>query len=311
MHSTPAFSFVIPAYKRQFLSEAIDSMLAQSFTDFELIVVNDKSPEGIKEIVDHYNDPRISYHENATNMGRTDLVASWNHAASYAKGEYIIVASDDDFYSPDFLSEASELIQTHPECDTIRAIVHKITEQGDVFERECRFEPYLSKADFAYFLSKHGFKCSANYIYRRQAFDASGGFVNFPCAWYSDVATPLMMANHGVLCMQKGIFYFRTSATQVSADDSMPTTRAKLTATAQYREWANEYCASLDDNLTTFTTRGLIRKDINLVLLKHMQHVSLLRLPTWWKHVWNNKQLYKYERFDITLARLFRSFRRN
>ena len=67
------YSFVLPAYKATFLREAIDSILAQSYPDFELIIVNDKSPEDLTSIVNSYHDVRIQYYVNAQNIIVTTL----------------------------------------------------------------------------------------------------------------------------------------------------------------------------------------------------------------------------------------------
>ena len=58
---TPLVSIAIPAYKKKFLADAIQSVLNQSIQDFELIIVNDKSPEDIDSVVEHFNDKRIRY----------------------------------------------------------------------------------------------------------------------------------------------------------------------------------------------------------------------------------------------------------
>jgi len=63
------FSFVLPAYKATFLKEAIESILAQTYGDFELIIVDDASPEDLGSIVGSFHDSRISYHRNAVNIG--------------------------------------------------------------------------------------------------------------------------------------------------------------------------------------------------------------------------------------------------
>ena len=62
------FSITIPAYKRSYLKEAIDSCLAQTYKDFELIIVNDASPEDLDSIVNSYSDNRIRYYKNETNI---------------------------------------------------------------------------------------------------------------------------------------------------------------------------------------------------------------------------------------------------
>ena len=77
MNKTISFSFVMPAYKSQFLSKAIESILKQTYSVFELIIINDASPESLKEIVNQFHDERIRYEENKENIGGTDLVANW------------------------------------------------------------------------------------------------------------------------------------------------------------------------------------------------------------------------------------------
>jgi hypothetical protein len=81
------FSFIMPCYKRQFLGKAIESILAQTYDDFELVVVNDASPEKLYEVVNSISDPRLRYEENITNLGGRDLVACWNFNLSN-RGEW-------------------------------------------------------------------------------------------------------------------------------------------------------------------------------------------------------------------------------
>ena len=61
----------MPAYKAAFIREAIESILGQTYTDFELIIVDDASPEGLEAIVSEYNDPRLTYHKNEQNISST------------------------------------------------------------------------------------------------------------------------------------------------------------------------------------------------------------------------------------------------
>ena len=94
------FSFILPAWKGRYLREAILSILNQSYSDFELIVVDDCSPDPLEKIVEAFKDPRIEYHHNEHNIGGRDLVAQWNHCLQYAHGDYVILATDDDLYEP-------------------------------------------------------------------------------------------------------------------------------------------------------------------------------------------------------------------
>lgn len=101
----PKYTFILPAYKKKYLKNAIDSILAQSFGNFELIIVNDASPEDIDSVINQYSDCRIQYHRNKTNIGGVNLVKQWNHCLSFATGEFVILATDDDEYAPDYLEK--------------------------------------------------------------------------------------------------------------------------------------------------------------------------------------------------------------
>ena len=108
-------SVFLPAYKTEFLAEAIQSILNQTFRDFELLIVNDSSPNNVRELVESFNDSRIIYEENAENRGKNDLVGFWNEKIKQCRGEFLVIASDDDFYAPTYLQEMLLLADKYPE----------------------------------------------------------------------------------------------------------------------------------------------------------------------------------------------------
>ena len=73
--SSPVVSILMPVYKTApFLREAMDSMLSQTFTDFELIVLNDCSPDDAESILDEYKDPRIVRYLGEKNQGLANVL---------------------------------------------------------------------------------------------------------------------------------------------------------------------------------------------------------------------------------------------
>ena len=117
-------SIVMPVYNATpFLKEAVDSILNQSFCDFELIAVDDASTDASLEILLSYNDPRIVVLKNATNLGN---YPSRNKGMSVAKGKYICVMDADDIAMPDRLEIQFRFLETHPEvlaCGTAYRII--------------------------------------------------------------------------------------------------------------------------------------------------------------------------------------------
>lgn len=99
----PETSIIMPAYNSaRFIGESINSVLAQTYTDWELLIVDDCSKDNTAEMVAAFNDPRIHYQRNANNMGAAE---TRNQALKRAKGRYIAFLDSDDLWEPDKLEK--------------------------------------------------------------------------------------------------------------------------------------------------------------------------------------------------------------
>ncbi len=94
----------------KYIFEAIESILSQTFVDFELIICDNASTDNTEEICTSFNDPRIKYHRNEKNMG-----AAWNynHVEDLAQGKYFKWAAHDDVLSPYFLEECVNVLDNN------------------------------------------------------------------------------------------------------------------------------------------------------------------------------------------------------
>ena len=81
MNKNSLFTIAIPAYKSKFLGEAIESCLSQTYSNFEVVIVDDASPEDLKSVVDRFHDDRIRFYRNEKNCGAVDVVDNWNNVA--------------------------------------------------------------------------------------------------------------------------------------------------------------------------------------------------------------------------------------
>ena len=209
----------MPAYKSQFLKESIDSILAQSYKDFELIIVDDASPDDIGGVVSSYDDARIRYYRNEENIGGTNLVAQWNHSIEYANGDWIILATDDDIYENAFLETADKLLGKYPDVDIFRGriIVTNSTHESISHAEQCL--PELTCIEEFYYSIFHGLLGGiAEYVFRKSALEAIGGFIDFPMAVGSDNATALLMAKNGIVCSSDFLVRFRYSGKNISSE---------------------------------------------------------------------------------------------
>lgn len=100
---TPETSIIMPAYNSaRFIGDSIRSVLAQTYTDWELLIVDDCSKDNTAEIVKSFQDPRIHYQRNAHNMGAAE---TRNQALKTAKGRCIAFLDSDDLWEPEKLEK--------------------------------------------------------------------------------------------------------------------------------------------------------------------------------------------------------------
>jgi glycosyltransferase involved in cell wall biosynthesis len=110
---TPKISVILPVYNAQsYLRESIESILNQSFQDFELIMINDGSIDGSLSIMESYADQRI----RIINQSNAGLPISLNRAIATAKGKYLARQDADDISLPERLSKQVAYLDDHPQC---------------------------------------------------------------------------------------------------------------------------------------------------------------------------------------------------
>jgi glycosyltransferase involved in cell wall biosynthesis len=232
------FSIVMPAYKKKFLKESISSILAQTYQDFEFIIVNDASPDNIKEVVDSFHDSRIQFKTNRNNIGGRNLVENWNHCIQFAHYDYIILATDDDIFESTYLQDAIDLLSKYPEVNILRTGVRLIDEYNNIRDYEYPLKEYMTCKEFTLLWSKGGLhSCISNYIFKRKELMSNGGFIDFPHAHYSDDATILAMSRNGIINTSKANFNFRISSISLSYSSNYKIALSQIQATESFMSW--------------------------------------------------------------------------
>lgn len=242
------YTFLLPAYKATFLKAAINSILNQTYRDFSLIVSDDCSPEDLYSIVNSFHDERVTYIRNEKNVGGTNLVNHWNKLVDMCSSDYLILASDDDLYEPTFLEDVDKLVCKYPEVDFVRARIQMIDENEEVFWEDIHYEELLSELKFCCYNPN---TCVANNVFKTSALKQIGGFITFPLAWGSDLATEMAMSVNGVANTDKVLFKFRQSGINISSlKKNKKADLAKLNAVFEFHEWANIFIPNIkyEDN---------------------------------------------------------------
>ncbi|MBL7750115.1 MAG: glycosyltransferase family 2 protein, partial [Chitinophagaceae bacterium] len=113
MAHSPSISVIMPVYNAgKFLREAIDSILGQTHTDLEFIIVNDCSADESEAIILSYTDPRIVYIKHEVNKG---VVAAMNTGIALVKAPLLCIMHADDISLPERLAWQKEWLERHPE----------------------------------------------------------------------------------------------------------------------------------------------------------------------------------------------------
>lgn len=127
----PKVSVIMPAYNAEkYIAQAIDSILNQTFRDFEFIILNDCSRDSTEELILSYDDPRIVYLKNEENMG---VARTLNKGLGYAKGAYIARMDADDIAMPERLEQQVAFLESNPQliaCGSNAILFGEVRSEG-------------------------------------------------------------------------------------------------------------------------------------------------------------------------------------
>ncbi|MDI3312705.1 MAG: glycosyltransferase family 2 protein, partial [Thermoanaerobacterium sp.] len=208
----PKVTVAIPTYNRaHYLKEAIESVLNQTYTDYELLVVDNASTDNTEEVVKSFNDKRIKYIKNETNIG---MVNNWNKCIDLAQGEYLIIFHDDDIMKPELLEKEVEILDNNEDVILVGCNKEYIDSNGNLInEREFKiykdiiFKKYefiketcvskigiaisssmyrisLLKKNNLYYREKAEFGCDLYFLFELNSYDYKLYLLNCPLLKY-------------------------------------------------------------------------------------------------------------------------------
>ena len=250
MSISSKYTFLLPAYKAKFLDAAIQSILNQTYPYFQLVISDDCSPENLWSVVEKYtNDGRVTYRRNQVNMGQKDLVSHWDLLVDLCDSPYFILASDDDVYKPDFLTQIDACIKRFPNVALFRGRTSMIDAEGNILNGDFEYPEKQEQVEYCKsFLTDGAIICIGNCVFNTQRFKELGGFVDFPLAWKSDSATQFRMAEDGIVHTTNGsIYLYRASGVNISTvKRSKAIDRSKMEAVIKVSQWVDSICVEDD-----------------------------------------------------------------
>lgn len=162
----PLVSIIVPCYNQaKYLPETLDSILAQTYQNWEAVIMDDGSPDDTEAVAKEYKsrDARIKYAKQ-DNQG---VSAARNNAIrKYSRGEYILLVDADDLITPYYIEHAVAYLEEHPECKMVYGLAEKFGAENGKWE----LPPY----DFQKLLFDNMLFNAA--VFRRVDFDKTPGF---------------------------------------------------------------------------------------------------------------------------------------
>ncbi len=178
MPSQPLISVNLPAYNRaSYIAQAINSVLEQTYSNWELNILDNCSTDGTWEIISSFKDSRIRTFRNPENMG---MVFSWNRLVQLSRGDYICYVASDDWFDPKRVERLHKFLQDHPDYWGVCDYLIEVDENGNRFgEGQRFFETYFNRdiygGDFDHALV-NCINAEAIGLFKRSYFDEVGEF---------------------------------------------------------------------------------------------------------------------------------------
>ncbi len=154
---SPLISILIPSYNHQdYIEQCINSILSQTYTNFELIIVDDCSTDKTAEIILNITDKKLNFFQNKFNKG---MNSSLNEAFRHAHGDFITILGSDDFFEPHYLEEFVKFINLNGDDFTVfYPQIIPVDDDGKILNNEFRLleEPFPDNNNLLKNLFLHG-----------------------------------------------------------------------------------------------------------------------------------------------------------
>lgn len=277
-------AIVIPAYKKQFFTKAMNSIANQTSKNFTLYIGDDNSKDDLYSIVRVFEkDIDIVYKKFDFNLGSISLAKQWERCINLSKEEkYIWLFSDDDIAPPEAVQRFYETISSKSDgYDLYRFNICYIDQHGN-YKGEISSHPYFETSEnfIKHRLQFQTLSSACEYIFSRKVFDRYG-FIDFPLAWCADDATwAIFGKEHGIITIPTQPVQFRLSGFNISTDNTL--NNIKFNTVLLFLKWCRKHFHSVDEKITTIHIAGQINI-LHISLLKRFAFcIQFLHLVGFW-----------------------------
>jgi len=208
----PAVSIIVPCYKlAHLLPQCVDSILKQDYKNFEVLIMDNCSPDNTPEIAASFNDPRVKHIRNETNLGH---VRNFNKGIALARGKYVwVISADDLLRSPSALGRYVDVMERNPNVGFVfcRAVELHGGREGGIHSWSNCGESDCIWDDMTFFLRIIEADCivMSSVMMRKECVDRIGAFpldLSYSCDWYM---WSMLAMHHGVAYLAEPMIFVR------------------------------------------------------------------------------------------------------
>jgi glycosyltransferase involved in cell wall biosynthesis len=256
MNNIPKVTVILTSFNHsKYLREAIDSVLFQTYNNYELIIWDDASTDDSWQIIESYTDSRIRAFKNSVTMGAGNI----NRALKQSKGEYIAIHHSDDIWEPEKLQKQVDFLNKNQDMGAVFTNAHIIGEESEPFVDESHGyykifdQPNRARHEWLrYFFEKGNALCHPSVLIRKQCY-MDCGFYRYGFAQLTDFDMWVRLAlRYDIHVLPEKLVRFRVRAAEVNASGNRTDTRSR--GAYEYSLILNHYLKidRLDDLIKVF-----------------------------------------------------------
>ena len=198
-----SFSIILPVFNGgEYLKTCVKSLVAQTFSNYNIVVLDNCSTDGTREWLLSLRDPKISV---ITSEKKLSITENWGRIKNVEKKEFMTMIGHDDVLLPEYLSTMNAMINEHPAASLYQAHFDFIDSKGNVIKRCQPMPEKMEAADFLKAqLNRTMDSMGTGYMMRSVDYDRLGGIpTNYPNLIFADYALWMMLTEQSYLAISK------------------------------------------------------------------------------------------------------------
>ena len=179
------YSILIPTFNsRRWIETVLNSVLNQTYKDFDILIVDGGSTDGTVELVLSYQNKKIKVYPSSKTL---DIVQNWQRFITIPRHEFMTILGHDDILYPEYLEVIDKLIESHPKASLYQTHFNFIDGKGGLIRRCAPMKNVYSPGELLESVLKYKIEIVATgFVMRSDRYDATGGIPPYPKLLYAD-----------------------------------------------------------------------------------------------------------------------------